>query len=91
MFNLTKEELVVANALQKYGMVVIDIAQGQPVYAERLSENSGKLWEGKLHLPSFEREAAHKDGSFSLKRVEATLEDRLKAQRASGFNPDNCL
>jgi hypothetical protein len=49
MFNLTKEELVVANALQKYGMVVIDIAQGQPVYAERLSENSGKLWEGKLH------------------------------------------
>ena len=46
--DLTKEELVIAKALQKYGMVVVDIAQGQPIYAEGLWGHPGKSWEGKL-------------------------------------------
>jgi len=47
-FKLTKEEVVVAIALQKYGMVVVDIAQGQPIYAEGLWGHPDKSWEGKL-------------------------------------------
>ncbi len=47
-FDLTKEETVVANALKKYGMVIVDIAQGQPIYAEGLWGYQDKSWEGKL-------------------------------------------
>ena len=47
-FNLTKEEIVVAKALQEYGMVIVDIAQGQPIYAEGLWGHANKSWEGKL-------------------------------------------
>ena len=47
-FDLTKEEMVVAIALQEYGMVIVDIAQGQPIYAEGLWGHPGKSWEGKL-------------------------------------------
>ncbi len=47
-FNLTKEEKVIAKALQEYGMVIVDIAQGQPIYAEGLWGHLGKSWDGKL-------------------------------------------
>ncbi len=47
-FNLTKEETTIAKALQKYGMVIVDIAQGQPIYAEGLWGHPDKSWEGKL-------------------------------------------
>jgi hypothetical protein len=47
-FNLTKEETVIARALQKYGMVVVDVAQGQPIYIEGLWGHPDKSWEGKL-------------------------------------------
>lgn len=47
-FDLTKEEIVIAKALQEYGMVVVDIAQGQPLYAEGLWGHPDKSWEGKL-------------------------------------------
>jgi hypothetical protein len=47
-FNLTKEETIVARALQKYGVVVVDMAQGQPIYAEGLWGHPGKSWKGKL-------------------------------------------
>ena len=47
-FDLTKEEIVIAKALQSYGMVVVDIAQGQPLYAEGLWGHPDKSWEGKL-------------------------------------------
>jgi len=47
-FDLTKEELVIVKALQEYGMVVVDIAQGQPIYAEGLWGHPDKSWEGKL-------------------------------------------
>ena len=47
-FDLTKEETVIAVALQEYGMVVVDIAQGQPLYAEGLWDQPNKSWEGKL-------------------------------------------
>ena len=47
-FNLTPEENVVARALQKYGMVVVDTAYGQPIYAEGLWGHSEKSWKGKL-------------------------------------------
>lgn len=47
-FNLTKEEIVVATALQEYGMVIVDVAQGQPIYAEGLWGHPDKSWEGKL-------------------------------------------
>ena len=47
-FDLTPEETVVARALQKYGMVIVDVAQGQPIYAEGLYAHPDKSWEGKL-------------------------------------------
>jgi hypothetical protein len=47
-FQLTKEEIIVCKALQKYGMVLVDIAQGQPVYAEGLWGHTGKSWDGKI-------------------------------------------
>jgi hypothetical protein len=47
-FELTKEEIIVAKAIQKYGMVIVDIAQGQPIYAEGLWGHPDKSWEGKL-------------------------------------------
>ena len=47
-FPLTPEERIVCVALQRYGMVLVDIAQGQPVYAEGLWGHPGKSWKGKL-------------------------------------------
>ncbi len=47
-FELTKEELILCKALQKYGMVLVDIAQAQAIYAEGLWGHPGKSWEGKL-------------------------------------------
>ena len=47
-FPLTREERIVCVALQRYGMVLVDIAQGQPVYAEGLWGHPGKSWKGKL-------------------------------------------
>ena len=47
-FNLTREETIIAKALQKYGMVIVDAAQGQPIYAEGLWGHPGKSWEGKV-------------------------------------------
>ncbi|MEI6106283.1 MAG: hypothetical protein WCR49_04640 [Opitutae bacterium] len=47
-FKLTREERIVCIALQRYGMVLVDIAQGQPVYAEGLWGHPGKSWKGKL-------------------------------------------
>ncbi|MFN8254396.1 MAG: hypothetical protein U0W24_01825 [Bacteroidales bacterium] len=47
-FDLLPAERIVAKALQKYGAVVVDIAQGTPLYAEGLWAQKGKTWEGKL-------------------------------------------
>lgn len=47
-FNLTKAELVVAKALQKYGTVVVDYASGNCLYAEGLWIHSDKSWDGLL-------------------------------------------
>jgi hypothetical protein len=47
-YPLTPEERIVCVALQRYGMVLVDIAQGQPVYAEGLWGHPGKSWQGKL-------------------------------------------
>jgi hypothetical protein len=47
-FPLTPEERIVCVALQRYGMVLVDLAQGQPVYAEGLWGHPGKSWKGKL-------------------------------------------
>lgn len=47
-FKLTREERIVCVALQRYGMVLVDIAQGQPIYAEGLWGHPGKSWDGKL-------------------------------------------
>ena len=47
-FKLTPEERIVCVALQRYGMVLVDIAEGQPIYAEGLWGHPGKSWEGKL-------------------------------------------
>ena len=47
-FPLTPEERIVCVALQRYGMVLVDIAQGQPIYAEGLWGHPGKSWKGKL-------------------------------------------
>lgn len=47
-FPLTPEERIVCVALQRYGMVLVDIAQGQPVYAEGLWGHPGESWRGRL-------------------------------------------
>jgi hypothetical protein len=47
-FPLTPEERIVCVALQRYGMVLVDLAQGQPVYAEGLWGHPGRSWKGKL-------------------------------------------
>ncbi len=47
-FSLTREEIIMCKALQKYGMVLVDIAQGQAIYAEGLWGHPGKLWKDKL-------------------------------------------
>jgi hypothetical protein len=47
-FRLTPEERTVCIALQRYGMVLVDIAEGQPIYAEGLWGHPGKSWNGKL-------------------------------------------
>ncbi len=47
-YTLTREERIVCVALQRYGMVLVDLAEGQPVYAEGLWGHPGKSWDGKL-------------------------------------------
>jgi uncharacterized sulfatase len=47
-FPLTREERIVGVALQRYGLVLVDIAQGQTICAEGLWGHPGKSWEGKL-------------------------------------------
>ena len=47
-FPLTREERILCVALQRYGMVLVDLAQGQPVYAEGLWGHPGRSWKGKL-------------------------------------------
>jgi len=47
-FNLLEGEKVIARALQKYGMVVVDNAGGSPIYAEGLWGQPGKSWESIL-------------------------------------------
>jgi hypothetical protein len=43
-FDLWPGELVVAKALQEYGMVVVDVAGGSPIYAEGLWGHPEKSW-----------------------------------------------
>ncbi len=47
-FNLTPEEIVLAKAMQQYGMVVSDVAGSNTLYGEGLWGHSGKSWNGKL-------------------------------------------
>ena len=47
-FMLTPEETVIAKALQKYGMVLVDAAHGQPIFVEGLWGKPDKSWDGKL-------------------------------------------
>lgn len=47
-YDLTREERIVCQALQQYGMIAVDVAQGQPIYAEGLWGHPDKSWEGKL-------------------------------------------
>jgi hypothetical protein len=48
LFDLTKEELVVAKALQQYGFVINDFSVGSTVRAEYLGAHAEKSWDGKL-------------------------------------------
>ncbi|MDX2188082.1 MAG: hypothetical protein SFV32_14205 [Opitutaceae bacterium] len=47
-FDLTKEELTVAKAMQEYGIVLVDFAAATTTYAEGLWYDSSRSWEGKL-------------------------------------------
>ena len=47
-FDLLPGEVVVARALQKYGMVLVDVAAGQSIYAEGLWGHPDKSWDGLL-------------------------------------------
>lgn len=47
-FDLLPGERVVARALQEYGMVLVDVAQGSTLYAEGLWGHPGRSWKGVL-------------------------------------------
>ncbi len=47
-FNLYPGEIAVAKAMQKYGMVVVDIAGSNTLYGEGLWGHPGKSWNGIL-------------------------------------------
>lgn len=47
-FDLTPQEKAVAVAAQKYGMVIVDNAGGNVIYAQGLYKNSPVNWDGKL-------------------------------------------
>jgi hypothetical protein len=47
-FDLTPVELAIARALQKYGMVLVDTAGGNVIYAEGLYGHPGRSWAGKI-------------------------------------------
>ena len=47
-FQLTPEEKAVARALQKYGMVLVDYAGGNVIYAEGLYGRKDRSWDGKI-------------------------------------------
>ncbi len=47
-FGLTKGELVVAKALQKYGFVVIDFAEATTIRVEYIDDRKDKSWNGIL-------------------------------------------
>ena len=47
-FDLLPGEIIVARALQKYGMVLVDVASGQSIYAEGLWGRSNADWKGLL-------------------------------------------
>jgi len=48
LFDLLPGEIVVARALQKYGMVIVDNAGGSTLYAEGLWGHPDKSWDGVL-------------------------------------------
>ncbi len=64
-FDLLPGEVIVAKALQKYGMVLVDVAAGQPIYAEGLWGHPGKSWNGLLRT----QEEGLKDLKFEYFRV----------------------
>jgi len=47
-FDLLPGEIVVARAMQEYGMVIVDVAGGSPIYAEGLWGHPDKSWSGIL-------------------------------------------
>lgn len=47
-FDLLPGEHVVAEALQEYGMVLVDVARGSTLYAEGLWGHPDRSWEGVL-------------------------------------------
>lgn len=47
-FDLYPEELAIAKAMQKYGMVIVDIAGANTLYGEGLWSQPGKSWDGKV-------------------------------------------
>ena len=47
-FGLTKEEIIVAKALQEYGFVVIDFAEASTIRAEYIDYSKTKSWYGIL-------------------------------------------
>ncbi|MBN2413953.1 hypothetical protein JXQ31_19925 [candidate division KSB1 bacterium] len=47
-FDLLPGEIIVAKALQKYGMVIVDNAGGSTLYAEGLWGHADKTWDGIL-------------------------------------------
>jgi hypothetical protein len=47
-FNLTPEEKAVARAMQKYGIVLVDYAGANVIYAEGLYGHKGRSWDGKV-------------------------------------------
>ena len=47
-FDLTPEEILVARAAQKYGMVIVDDGGANAIYAQGLYDTSPVNWKGKL-------------------------------------------
>lgn len=47
-YDLTAEEIIVAKALQEYGVVIVDFSAGSTIRVEYLDKSRGFTWRGKL-------------------------------------------
>lgn len=79
-FDLLPGEIIVAKALQKYGMVLVDVAFGQSIYAEGLWARPKANWKGLLR-PQEEGLKAIKFKHYRVLQVTKTVKGKGDASK----------